>query len=221
MLETQNPGERGALVARRLERVGEHRQFGERLADDGVHSLEPRLTGLPGGTGGHSQRVGYFAIVNQGGATRRSTHPGQADQVRIGESNALGLKVTEADGWFAPGVEPERGHAGCSALEQRFVGRHVMDAVPGFEREQAADDHAHVEAAGRFHDRIGSLAAFTSSGRLMASVWGARCSISGSSVTIFSRASAKASSVSLLSVSVGSIMIDSGTTSGKYTVGAW
>ena len=71
------------------------------------------------------------------------------------------------------------------------------------------------------HRRIGSFAAFTSSGRLTTCVCGAVRSNSGSSPLIFSSASAKASSVSLLSVSVGSIISASGTTSGKYTVGAW
>src|SRR6516225_2006650 len=66
-----------------------------------------------------------------------------------------------------------------------------------------------------FQRSTGVLAARTSSGRLRPSVCGASCRKLASSSLIASRASAKASSVSLLSVSVGSIISASGTTSGK------
>ena len=67
----------------------------------------------------------------------------------------------------------------------------------------------------------GSFAALTSSGRLTTCVCGAARSTSAGSSLIFKSTSAKASSVSLLSVSVGSTISASDTTSGKYTVGAW
>ena len=54
------------------------------------------------------------------------------------------------------------------------------------------------------HLRIGVLAAITSSGRLMGVVLGAACRSSGSSTAMARRASANFSSVSRLSVSVGS-----------------
>ena len=63
--------------------------------------------------------------------------------------------------------------------------------------------------------RTGFLAARTSSGRLTGVVLGAAWSSAGSSSAIARRARAKASRVSRLSVSVGSIIIASGTISGK------
>src|SRR3972149_1912026 len=57
--------------------------------------------------------------------------------------------------------------------------------------------------------RIGFRAAWTSSGRLMGKVWGASESRSGGSSVMRNRASEKASSVALVSVSVGSIIIAS------------
>src|SRR3990172_1361836 len=63
--------------------------------------------------------------------------------------------------------------------------------------------------------RIGFRAAWTSSGRLMGKVWGASESRSGGSSVMRNRASEKASSVALVSVSVGSIIIASRRTRGK------
>src|SRR3989449_4743177 len=69
--------------------------------------------------------------------------------------------------------------------------------------------------------RIGSRAAWTSSTRATAVLCGAECKVSGSSFTIFASASTKPSSVSFVSVSVGSTMSASSTRCGKYTVGGW
>src|SRR5262249_5045583 len=65
------------------------------------------------------------------------------------------------------------------------------------------------------HFVIGWRAARTSSGRLMSVLCGAWWSRSGDSSVMRNSVSANASSVSLLSVSVGSIIIASGTVSGK------
>src|SRR5438128_14946 len=69
--------------------------------------------------------------------------------------------------------------------------------------------------------RIGSRAAWTSSTRATAVLWGAECNVSGSSFTIFLRASTNPSSVSFVSVSVVSIMSASSTRCGKYPVVGW
>src|SRR5262249_51173386 len=122
-------------------------------------------------------------------------------------------EIAQAHGRVGPAVEAQRGRAGQGGLQQRLVGGHVVGA--------GGDRVGQQPHARGVHRRIGSLAARTSSGRLMRSVCGALCRKSGSSARMRSRVSAKASSVSLLSVSVGSIISASGTTSGKYTVGAW
>src|SRR5439155_17083789 len=106
-----------------------------------------------------------------------------------------------------PAVKPQRGPAFDGRVQQCLVDRHVMRSVGNGGRQQAA----HYA----FHRRMGSLAAWTSSGRLIGSVCGASCRTEASSSQIFKSASAKASKVSLLSVSVGSIISASRTTSGK------
>src|SRR5262249_18313344 len=116
-----------------------------------------------------------------------------------------GLEVAEAERRFRPRIAAQRGDPTLGRVQQHLVRGHVGRAVGGLEGK-----HSYF-----VHRRIGSLAAFTSSGRLMHSVCGASCRRSASSRPILANASANASSVSLLSVSVGSIMIASGTTSGK------
>src|SRR5262249_13853077 len=92
-------------------------------------------------------------------------------------------------------------------LQHDLVGGHVIRPAGSLVGQQPNGQ--------LFHRRTGSLTAFTSSGRLRPSVCGAACRNADSSSIILRSASAKASSVLLLSVSVGSIIIASFTTSGK------
>src|SRR5256885_8002161 len=74
------------------------------------------------------------------------------------------------------------------------------------------------------HRSFRSRAAFASSRRLTGVVTGASCrrsGVSAASDATCSIAWAKASRVSLVSVSVGSTIIASSTTRGKYTVEGW
>jgi hypothetical protein len=71
---------------------------------------------------------------------------------------------------------------------------------------------------------MGCFVARTSSSRRTGVVYGALRAISGSSCAsarISSTASANESSVSFVYVSVGSTIIASSTSNGKYTVGGW
>src|SRR5262245_26557617 len=101
-------------------------------------------------------------------------------------------------------------------FQQDLIDGHVPGAVGGAIDQQAGGSHVD-EGVQRI---TGMRAAFTSSSRLTMVVCGASCNSSGSSSVIRKSASAKPSSVSLLSVSVGSIISASGAVSGKYTVGA-
>src|SRR5262245_20296750 len=152
-------------------------------------------------------------VMDKGGAAGGAANERKSQQLRVQFPRGAGLKISQAHRRFRPAVKPHRSLPELGGLKQDFIGGHVVRAVVQGEWHKPADYF--------FHRKIGSLAALTSSGRLTGMVCGALCKNSASSFSITSKASANASNVSLLSVSVGSIMIASGTTSGKYTVGAW
>src|SRR5262245_3987334 len=97
---------------------------------------------------------------------------------------------------------------GLEELSRVGHGRHdgrinrVRVICPGIASAQAMP----IVQAG-FHRKTGSLAAMTSSGRLIGVEWGASWRDAGSSDAIARRTLANASSVSRLSVSVGSIIM--------------
>src|SRR5262249_52887330 len=109
----------------------------------------------------------------------------------------------------------------CHRFQERLVDRHLPRAFAGRVHQQSGHklglDGSHGEALVRsgVHLSTGCRAARTSSGRLIAVLWGASRNSSSGSWLMLSRASAKASSVSLVSVSVGSIIIASRTIGGK------
>src|SRR5437868_8535434 len=172
------------------------------------------------------QSVSEFMVMNQRLAAGRPTHPGKP---REAMARLRGLKVAKTQCGLRPAVKPQRGRAFFrSGVKQHLICGHVVRAVSKRERKPTKETHTICSSSKRIYwrvlpatrqRRIGSLAALISSGRLMPNVCGASCKKSASSSRIFIMASANPSSVSLLSVSVGSIIIASGTTSGKYTVG--
>ncbi len=137
--------------------------------------------------------------------SRRTT--GSPLQARNRGGGLRFLEVSQRNGGRVPAVPADGALAPLeSRFQQGFIDGHIPDAALRLRL-----DH---EAAGS-HLRIGLRAACTSSGRLIAVECGARCRNSGSSATMRWIASANASRVSFDSVSVGSIIIASGTTSGK------
>src|SRR4051794_17957744 len=107
-------------------------------------------------------------------------------------------------------------------LWQDMVLEMIVEHHYGVVRNRAADESIHLQipyhAASCRHTRSSSRAAFTSSSRRTGVVWGAPFTISGcvwASSRISFIATTNPSSVSLDSVSAGSISKHSGTSSGK------
>src|SRR6185436_16633525 len=110
------------------------------------------------------------------------------------------------------------------AIRRLETGERVEQRVPDTPQTRFALVRTDFDLAQLFHVSRSSRAAFTSSRRLTGVVCGALLTRSGEASASWRTACiavTNASSVSLDSVSVGSMSRHSGTSNGKYVVGAW
>src|SRR5262245_54347961 len=112
-------------------------------------------------------------VMDKGGAASGPANKGKSQQLRVRFPSGAGLKIPQARRRFRPAIKSHGSLPGLSGFEQDFIGGHVVRAVVPGKRQQPAGYF--------FHRKIGSLAAFTSSGRLTGMVCGALCKNSASS----------------------------------------